>query len=126
TFFVHGQYRLDGGRLRLHATLVEQASGKQLHLAEASGPQDDLLVLQKKIAAELVDVLKGQRPGTLDPARLPQWTESLSATQLLYQGIDRFDGGQYLDAWGLFRRALRQDPNYADALYWAGRMMYYV
>ncbi len=88
--------------------IVDAVSGKQQHTARAAGPTTEVLNLQKKLAAELADVLKGNKPGTLDPALLPRWTESLSASQLLYQGIDLFDQGQYLEAWGLFRRALQR------------------
>jgi TolB-like protein len=124
--YVHGQYQVQAGKVQLHAALIEAQTGRQRHRAAVTGPQEDLLVLQRKLAAELIDVLKGNRPGTLEPARLPHWTDSLTAAQLLYQGIEFFDRGKYLDAWGHFRRALKQDAGYADALYWAGRMMYYV
>jgi TolB-like protein len=123
---VHGTYRVAGGRVELHASILEVKDGKAVHTAAASGPAEKLLDLHQKLAAELADVLKGNRPGTLDPAKLPRWTESLQASQLLYRGIDLFDQGQYLEAWGLFRRALHQDPRYADARYWSGRMMYYL
>src|SRR5207253_57502 len=123
---VQGTYRVDGNTVQIHATILETASGKQIHNAAVKGARGELLSLQKKLSAELADVLKGNKPGTLDPARLPRWTESLKGSQLLYQGIDWFDRGDYLAAWGLFRRALRQDAGYADALYWSGRMMYYV
>jgi TolB-like protein len=126
TYCVTGQFGVEGGKLRLHATIQNTLTGKQLHTASVSGRRDDLIPLAKKLSAELVDVFKGNRPGTCNAAHLPQWTDSLPATQLLYEGIDLFDRGQYLDAWTLFRRALRQDPRYADARYWSGRMMYYL
>jgi TolB-like protein len=124
--FVHGTYRETAGQVELTANIVDAVSGNQQHTARAAGPTTEVLNLQKKLSAELADVLKGNQPGTLDPALLPRWTESLSASQLLYQGIDLFDQGQYLEAWGQFRRALKGNPDYADARYWAGRMMYYV
>lgn len=123
---VHGTFSVAGGKAQLHASILDADSNRQLHAVTASGPAEDVLKLQKKLSAELADVLKGNQPGTIDPAKIPRWTESLAASQLVYQGIDLFDKGDYLDAWSLFRRALRQDPRYADALYWSGRMMYYV
>jgi len=122
---VQGTYRADGGRVELGATVIEVEGGRLVHAATRSGPEGELLALEKALAAELVEVLAGRRPGTVDPATLPRWTESLKASELLYGGIDLFDRGRYLDAWAHFRRALRQDPRYADAVYWAGRMMYY-
>ena len=63
-----------------------------------SGPHAELLRLQRVLSAELVDVLRGDKPGTLDPEKIPQWTDSLTATQLLYQGIElagtHFDDGE--------------------------------
>lgn len=123
---IHGTYLVAGGKVQLHAAILDVVEGKQLHTAAASGAVADFFAQQKKLSAELADVVKGNKPGTIDPAKLPQWTESLEASQLLYQGIDRFDRGAYLDAWALVRRALRQDGKYADAHYWSGRMMYYV
>jgi TolB-like protein len=123
---VHGTYRVTDGKVELNASILEVATGRQQHTAAVAGAEADLLGLQKKLAAELADVLQGNKAGTIDPAKLPKWTESLKASELLYQGIDLFDRGEYLTAWGLFRRALRQDARYADALYWLGRMMYYV
>ena len=111
--------------MKLTATVLSVDDGKALHNAEASGQAGDLIAVQKRLSADLAEVLKGQRAGTIDSAKFPRWTEDLKASQLLYQGIDLFDQGLYLDAWGLFRRALRQDAGYADAAYWAGRMMYY-
>ena len=122
---VYGTYRVEEGKVHLNATILDVDSGKALHSAAAQGTEAELLSLQKKLSAEVADVLRGNRPGTLDPAKLPKWTESLKASQLFYQGIDRFDRGEYLAAWGLFRRAC-QDPKYADSVYWSGRMMYYV
>lgn len=123
---VHGTFQVVDGKVEMQASIQAVDTGKLLHSAQVSGKEADVLSLQKKLSAELVDVIKGNKPGTVDPAKLPRWTESLAASELLYQGIDLFDKGQYLDAWGLFRRALRQDARYADALYWSGRMMYYV
>lgn len=124
--WVHGTFREKAGQVELSAAVVSADSGQELHSARVAGPSAEVLTLQKKLSADLADFFKGNKPGTLDPARMPRWTESLSACQLLYQGVDLFDKGQYLDAWGLFRRALRVDPSYADARYWAGRMMYFV
>jgi HEAT repeat protein/TolB-like protein len=123
---IHGTFRVEAGKVQLHASILELTSGKQVHTATAAGDEAKLFALQKKLAAELADVLMGNRPGTVDPAQLPRWTENLKASELLYRGVEAFDEGSYLTAWGLFRRALRQDPGYADALYWSSRMMYYV
>lgn len=126
TQYVQGSYLIDKDRLELNASIIEADTGEEIHRAAVSGEVTALLDLQKRLAAELADVLSGAEPGTLDVAKLPRWTESIDASRLVYEGIDHFDHGQFLTAWGYFRRALHQDSKYADARYWAGRMMYYV
>ena len=123
---IHGTYRVENGKARLQASLIHIQTGKLIHTAVAQGPEADILNLQKRLSAELIDVLRGNQPGTINPKDIPQWTENLATSELLYRGIDQFDTGDYLLAWSLFRRALQSDSKFADARYWSAKMMYYV
>lgn len=123
---ISGTFLVETDQAQINASLIDASSGQLLHSAAASGPVKDILELEKKLAAELAEVLLGKRPGEIDPRSLPRWTDSVPASQSLYDGVDRFDRGQFFDAWVFFRRALHKDPRYADALYWSGRMMYYL
>ncbi|MEX1017201.1 MAG: hypothetical protein WDZ31_10705 [Phycisphaeraceae bacterium] len=124
---VFGSYRVAGETLTVHATLFDpaaQAPAAPLRV-EVEGAAEDVLTLQKQLAGKLVDALFNDGEGVAFAQRLPVWTESASSARLVYEGVGHFDAGEYDEAWLRFRRALRQDPGYADARYWIGRTYFY-
>ncbi|KPK80383.1 MAG: hypothetical protein AMJ81_12135 [Phycisphaerae bacterium SM23_33] len=122
---VFGTYRVDGGKISISATVLDLLKDRPAGQAVVTGPAGEVLRLEKQLAGKLLGVLTGQADAQAFVAKLPVWTDSVPATKLLYQGVDHFDYGRYEEAWLHFRRALKQDPTYADARYWAARMFYY-
>ena len=123
---VFGSYRVDGEKITLNATVMDAYSGRLIKRLQTEGAANDVLKLQKKLASQIIGVLLGRGDVEQIASSLPVWTESLPASKLLYTAIDKFDQGQFSQAWLYARRAWRADPVYADALYWVGSMHYYM
>jgi len=122
---VFGTYRIDGEKATIRATVLNVLEDKPAGTAVVKGSARDVLKLQKQLAGKVLGVLTGRADARQFVSRLPVWTDSVPASRLLYEGVDHFDAGRHEQGWLHFRRALRQDPTYADARYWAARMFYY-
>jgi len=57
---------------------------------------------------------------------LPVWTRSTAAAKALYVGMHLYDQGRYREAWLRFRQASQADAAYVEALYWVGKMYYFM
>ncbi|MFA5044159.1 MAG: CsgG/HfaB family protein, partial [Kiritimatiellia bacterium] len=121
---IFGSYTVDGKKAVLRAQVIEQKSGKVLAEFSQEGELQNVLELEKALANKMLSYFEIGEPQST-PRVLPRWTDSVSAAQHLYEGIDRFDHGEFTLAWQAFLLALRADPNYADARYWLARMFYY-
>ncbi len=122
---LRGSYTIDGDNLTLQATLLRQSDSSPVARFEEKAPLDGAFEAQKALARQLIGQLTDATPAEVAAWPLPQWTSSITAAQLLYEGIDFFDQGDYLRAWYSFRQARQRDPDYADAAYWIARMYYY-
>ncbi|KPK80388.1 MAG: hypothetical protein AMJ81_12160, partial [Phycisphaerae bacterium SM23_33] len=123
---VFGSFRADGDKVTLNASMVDAYSGKLLRRVQVAGEAADVLKLQKQLSSRIIGALLGRGDVQEIAAALPVWTESLPASKLLYTAVDYFDRGEFPEAWLHARRAWRADPGYADALYWVGRLHYYM
>ncbi|MCA1808312.1 MAG: hypothetical protein LC725_02445 [Lentisphaerae bacterium] len=121
---VLGTFSINQGRINIQARIIDHAHGAVLARFSQTGDLNQALELEKTLARDMLHYFSG---GEISPEawELPSWTDSMAASELLYNGVDAFDAGQYNQAWFCFRRAARVDPDYADALYWIGRMHYY-
>jgi hypothetical protein len=54
------------------------------------------------------------------------WTRSIPAVRALYEGMHLYDQGRYAEGWLKFRDASREDKNYVEAVYWVGKMYYFM
>ena len=115
-----GSVRRSGGRLRITAQLQEVADGFQLWSERYDRKMEDVFAIQDEIARSIVDRLKI----TLEQERLQSVVRAatknpeayqlyLKARALLYRR-----GGAVSHAAECFDRAVRLDPDYAEA--WAG------
>lgn len=123
-YVVFGTYTVARDRIGVHAIIIRQEDGKVVTRISESARLDDVLELEKILAARIMEYFKMGVAVDLIRA-LPRWTSSVPAAQRLYEGVDHFDHGRFTQAWYAFRQALEADPRYADARYWLARMSYY-
>lgn len=121
---IFGTYTVNDKKVILRTQVIEQKSGKVLAEFSKEGELQNVLELEKALANSMLSYFEVGEPQPT-PRVLPRWTDSVSAAQHLYEGIDRFDHGEFTLAWHAFLLALRADPDYADARYWLARMFYY-
>lgn len=125
TYAVSGVYEITGDQLLLKASIINLESTKEVARREVSGKAKDALELTRRLSATLLEwFLKRKAEDILET--LPVWTRSVDAASALYRGIGLYDDGRYSEAWLLFRRASRSDPDYVEARYWVGKMFYFM
>jgi len=122
---VFGTFAVKKGKLTLEARITRADTGKVVARSSKRGTIAQVLTMEKSLAGDLIIYLKGGRVKEGIAPRLPQWTDSVPAARYLYEGIDCFDQGLYTKAWYYFRKAVVNDPGFADAHYWLARMSYY-
>jgi len=113
---LEGSVRVEGGRLRVTAQLVEASGGFHLWSEVYDRAPDDIFAVQDEIAAAIAAELQGTLAD--EPAPSPAQASSFEAYQLYLRGRSRWalktESG--LDeARELFQRALALDPDYAAA-----------
>ena len=121
---VFGTFTVADRRITLETDVIDGATGRLLSHFREEGDLEQVLNLEKVLARKLLTFLEGGEVRSV-PLQLPRWTDSVSASQHLYEGIELFDRGDFTLAWYEFRQALNADPGYADAHYWLARMYYY-
>lgn len=121
---VLGTFSVNNEKIRIRTRVIDHETGDILADFSRIGAFTNALSLEKTIARDMLHYYSDE---TIPPDawELPEWTESMSASMFLYDGVDAFDNAQYNTAWYCFRRAAATDPDYADASYWTARMFYY-
>jgi len=122
---VTGVYEVAGDQIRLTGQVVEVEGRQEVARKEIAGPAAEVLDLQRRLSAELLSWFSKKPPAQI-LATLPVWTRSLPAAKALYEGMDLYDQGRYAEGWLKFRQAAREDPDYIEALYWVGKMYYFM
>ncbi|MGB2614805.1 MAG: hypothetical protein WBE06_08880 [Phycisphaerae bacterium] len=122
---ISGVYAVADGRIRITGQIVDVESRMELARKEVEGPVEQVLDLQRQLSAELLGWFT-QRPPAEILETLPVWTRSLPAAKALYEGMDLYDQGRYGEGWLRFRQASRDDPQYVEAVYWVGKMYYFM
>lgn len=113
---IGGAFAADSPKaLRIGVDVLETASGRSVGRAEADGPLDNIMVLQKQLLAEIVHALKLD----LSPAQKARLETPLSrdpeALLALFKAIEAGDQGQYAAAAEHYDRALLRDPGLSIA-----------
>ncbi|MBE3071048.1 MAG: tetratricopeptide repeat protein, partial [Planctomycetes bacterium] len=122
---VTGVYEVAGDQIRLIGQVVELEGRREVARKELAGPAAEVLDLQRRLSAELLAWFS-KKPAAQILQTLPVWTRSLPAAKALYEGMDLYDQGRYGEAWLQFRQASREDPGYVEAVYWVGKMYYFM
>ncbi|MBN2583964.1 MAG: hypothetical protein JXL80_12935 [Planctomycetes bacterium] len=123
---VFGTCAVREGTATIAAQVTRIVDESVLFETRTSGPYKDVLDLEREIGRRLRAFFLGKPVEQVPLADVPQWTTTVSAAEHLYAGVDLFDRGQFAEAWHRFRQAGRLDSSFADAVYWQGRMLYYL
>jgi TolB-like protein/DNA-binding winged helix-turn-helix (wHTH) protein len=116
-YLLEGSVQRAGERLRVHAQLIDAASGKQLWSLAFDRPLADIFALQDEISSRVADQLSV----SLTPATLPPTdtnTSHLDAYLSYLQGRALISTSKIADAKlaiQYFARAVQMDPRFAAA-----------
>jgi TolB-like protein len=106
---VCGSFIAEGPSLRIEARIVDTRSAAVLGAAKAEGRGDEALVLEREIAAGLLDALGAGARATPSSGG----TSKSAAAAAYYRGLAALDSGAYRDAQASFLEASALDPAYA-------------
>lgn len=119
---LYGTYRLQGQRIEIVLFTLDLKTQQLLRTEKENGTLRDL----RALVSVLVKRYASDRGRPLTSAELKRLdfrpTDSVSATERFYRGLDHFDQGRLPDALSEFLLAQQQDPHYLDAELWSGRM----
>lgn len=122
---VSGTYSLADGQVEITAQIVNVADRQEVFRKTLTGKPEQIIDLQKQMSSELLGWLT-KRPPAAILKELPIWTRSIPALKALYEGMDLYDRGRYAEGWLKFRQASREDAAYMEAVYWVGKMYYFM
>lgn len=106
------------GRLRIRASLVETARGRQLWSDHVDAPEGELFALQDDIVGRIAATLVARLEDSALKAARRRPADSLAAYELTLRGMAALRAGTIeadLEARSMFERALVLDPHYARA-----------
>ncbi len=120
TTMLEGTVRRSGTRLRITVQLVNVADGYQLWSERYDREMTDVFAVQDEIANAVAGKLKVSLQGSRDIAGGRHGTSNIEAYELFLRGKAlQLKRGRYLrDAIEVFEKAIKLDPNYAEALAW--------
>ena len=124
-YLVTGVCRVTGEKLEITGQVVEVGSRKEVFRKTVRGKADEVIDLQKQLSAEVMAWLTHKKAADILKT-LPVWTRSIPAVRALYEGMHLYDQGRYAEGWLKFRRSSRADRNYVEAVYWVGKMYYFL
>ena len=119
---VFGNYVLKSNIINVYIYLMDLKTQDILLTEKIEGPYDQLRMLMKQLvfqflARQKVALSEAEKENIEFKA-----TDSITATEHFYRGIDLYDQGKYPDAFGEFLRASRQDTKYFEAHLFVGKM----
>jgi len=104
---------------RINLSLIDAKTGQQLSTDTITEPADDLFTLQDQVVLKALRMLQVEPSGGSPSQRIAHGTTVLTAYDFYVQGIgylQRYERPENVDsAIALFQRAIKEDPNYAQA-----------
>ena len=129
-YILNGSIRRQAKKLRINAELIDMQHGRSVWAERYDGNADELFDFQDRIAASIITSLMSQVHAA-EVARIgnrPTW--SLDAYDCLLKAASKlyhFTKQSYKETEDLLNRAVRLDPNYAQAhAYIAWRMNFWI
>lgn len=110
-----GTIQRNGDRVRVTASLIEVASGRQLWSEQFLEDFTDIFSVQDAIAARVADALAVQLTGTEQRQLTHRYTDDAEAYQLYVSGWfqrSRTDADSFMRSIDFFNQAIARDPNY--------------
>jgi len=124
-YLVTGVCSIKDDQLEITAQIVEVQTRKEVHRKTVTGKTDQVIDLQKQLSADAMAWFT-KRPAGEILKTLPMWTRSIPAVRALYEGMHLYDQGRYAEGWVKFRESSQEDKNYVEAVYWTGKMYYFM
>ena len=125
-WLVFGNYTLKQDKLTIRLLLVDLETQSVIRQERASGKVGDF----HQVVSELALAFLKHRDQPLSEREITNIqlhpTDSLSATEHFYRGIDAHDRGEYADAFSEFVTASLIDKTYYEAQLWLGKMLEYL
>ncbi len=119
---VYGSYELKGGIITVSIFLMDLETQNIVLTDQISGSYDQLRSLMKQLVFRFLQEKQVVLSEVEKKNIQFQVTDSITATEYFYRGVDSYDQGQYPEAFGKFLKASHQDSSYVEALLWVGRM----
>jgi tetratricopeptide (TPR) repeat protein/predicted Ser/Thr protein kinase len=108
-----------GHNARINIALIDTKTGRQLRADTITEPADDLFTLQDQVVLKAFRMLQTQPPGGAAAQLMAHGTNVLTAYDFYVQGIGYLQRYERLEnvesAITLLQRAIKEDPNYAQA-----------
>ena len=115
-WLVVGSYSVLAGQFQLDARVVDGDSGQVLVAADAAGPLEDWVALEKELVDELLAGIEVQVSAKERRALMIEAdTESFEAMAAYGQGLEAQDAGDAAAARAAFDKALSLDPEFESA-----------
>ncbi len=118
-YVLEGSVRKAGDRIRVTAQLVDAATGNHLWGEHYDRNLDDIFAIQDEITASVVGRIGPELFAAEHARAVRKPPQSLDAWECTIRGLflaSRLEGEASLEAIALLDRAIREDPNYAQAL----------
>ncbi len=112
-YALFGSYLTKGNLIEIEAHIINIATQEVERVEWVKGDVSDVLTLEKALAKKLLDRLHVPLTKSELNKLNFQVTDSVSASQHFYLGLDFYDQGKYLDALLEFRLAIKQDESYS-------------
>ena len=119
---VFGNYLLEGKQITLALFLLDLQTQQVIATEEIKGSYDQLRALIKELVLRFIDHQQILIDENEKKKIQFQITDSMTATEHFYKGIDFYDQGEYPEAFGEFLGAIQQDTKYFEAHLWVGKM----
>ncbi|MGA1871849.1 MAG: CsgG/HfaB family protein [bacterium] len=123
-YAVFGNYLHKDGNLKITCFIVEIATQKLRRVESVDGLYSTVLKLEKDLALKIVNNFNLPLTDQERNALFHMSTRSVDAAKSYYNGIDRYDRGEYTSALMFFREAIHYDASFDDASFRVGQIFY--
>jgi adenylate cyclase len=117
-YFIEGSVRKFGDQIKISVELLDITSGEHLWSDSHRGKMDDIFEIQEDVARKVVEGLELKLTRDEEQILTRRETENAEAYELMLRAVEYFDRrtrNSFELALDLLSRAIKLDPNYAEA-----------